>query len=129
MHRCQQGQGDAETQDPAACREQRHVHVIEHEHLIAQHRQQVQVLRPFVMRDGGDGRLEARDVRFQGDGHLVAEPALHARADRAQEPRPRCGQAEADGRPGHEIGALFDDAAPEQHEPEGEQRVGQRRQL
>ena len=44
VDRDQQREGDAEAQDPAAGGEQRHVHVVEHEHLVAQHRQAVEVV-------------------------------------------------------------------------------------
>jgi len=37
VYGCQQGQGHAEPQDPAAGREQRHVHVVQHEDLVTQH--------------------------------------------------------------------------------------------
>jgi len=48
VNRHQERDGDAETQDPAARREQRHVHVVEHEHLIAQHREPIEVVGTFV---------------------------------------------------------------------------------
>ena len=102
--------------------------MIEHEHLIAQHRQPVEVLRALVVRDGRDRRLEPGDVRFERDRDLVAEAPLHARADRAQEPRRRGRHAEADGRRAHEAGPVLEHALAEQHEPEREQRVGQRRE-
>ena len=41
----------------------------------------VEVLGPLVVRDGRDRRLQPRDVRLERDRHLVAEAALHARAD------------------------------------------------
>ena len=86
MNRHQQRDRDAEPQDPPARREQRHVHVIEHEDLVAQHRQAIEIVRTLVVRDRRDRRLQPRDVRFERDRHLVAEAALHARADDAQEP-------------------------------------------
>src|SRR5882762_2539926 len=49
--------------------------------------QVIEILRAFLMRDGGDGGLQLRDVRLQRDGHSVPEAALHARADGAEKPR------------------------------------------
>ena len=105
MDRREQRDRHAEPQDPPARREQRHVHVIEHEHLIAQHREPIEVLGPLVVRDGRDRRLQPRDVRFERDRDLVAEAPLHARADRAEEPRRRGRHAEADRRRAHEAAA------------------------
>ena len=84
----------AEAQDPAGGREDRHVHVVEGEDLFPQHRQPVQVLGPLLVRDRGDGRLQPRHVRFEGDGDLVPEPPLHpgrhaSAAARSPPPRPR----------------------------------------
>ena len=129
MDRRQQRDRHAEPQDPAAGREQRHVHVIEHEHLIAQHREPIEVVGALVVRDGRDRRLQPGDVRFERDRHLVAEAPLHARADRAQEPRRRGRHAEADGRRAHEAGPLLEHALAEQHQPQREQRIGQRGEL
>ena len=102
VNRRQQRHRHAEPQDPSAGGEQRHVHVIEHEHLIAQHRQPVEVIRPLLVRDRRSRRLQSCDVRFERDRHLVAEPPLHARADRAEEPRGGCRHAEADRRDPHQ---------------------------
>ena len=90
--------------------EQRHVHVVEHEDLIAQHRQAVEILRAFLMSDGGDGCLQSGDVRLERDGDLVAEAPLHARADGAEKPGGGCGHAEADGRALHQAGPVLQDA-------------------
>jgi hypothetical protein len=49
--RHQQREVTAEPQDPAGGGEQRHVHVVEHEHLVAQHREPVEVLGPLVVLD------------------------------------------------------------------------------
>ena len=87
MNRHQQRQRHAEPQDPSAGREQRHVHVIEHEHLIAQHGEPVQIFRTLVMSDGGDRSLQPGHVRFQRHGHAVAKAALRAVADDAAETR------------------------------------------
>ena len=45
---------DAEAQDPAAGGEERHVHVVEHEDLVAQHGEPVEVLGPLLVGDGRD---------------------------------------------------------------------------
>ena len=60
-------------------REQRHEQVVEREHLVAQHREPVEVLGPLVVLDRRDRRLQRGDVRFERDRDLVAEAALHAR--------------------------------------------------
>ena len=54
----------------------------------------IEVVRPLLVRDGRDRRLQPGDVRLERDRHLVAEAALHARADRAQEPGRRRRHAE-----------------------------------
>ena len=129
MDRRQQGHRHAEAQDPPAGGEQRHVHVVEHEHLVAQHREPIEVLGAFVMRDGRDRRLEAGDVGLERDRDLVAEAALHPGADRAEKPR-RCSRyAEADGRRADQAGSVLEHTFTKQHEPQREQRIGQRRQL
>jgi len=72
--------------------------VIEHEHLVAQHREAVEVVRPLVVRDRGDRRLQPGDVRLERDRHAVAEAALHAGAHGTQEPRRGGGGGEAERR-------------------------------
>ena len=71
----QQRDGHAEPQDPAAGREQRHVHVVEHEHLVAQHGEPVEILGPLLVRDGRDPTpaaprraTRARSSRGRGSG-------------------------------------------------------------
>ena len=86
MNRREQGDRHAEPQDPAGGREDRHVHVVEDEDLVAQHREPIEIVGALVVRDGRDRGEQPRDVRFQGDRHLVAEPALEAGADGAEEP-------------------------------------------
>jgi hypothetical protein len=49
MHDDQQHEGDAEAQHPAAGGEQRHVHVVEHEHLIAQHGEAIEIVGALVV--------------------------------------------------------------------------------
>ena len=129
MDRGEQCHCHAEAEDPPARGEQRHIHVIEHEHLIAQHRQAVEVLGTLVMGDAGDRRLQARDVRFERDRDPVAEAPLHSGAHRAEEPRRRGRCAEPDGRGANEARPVLEHALAEQHEPPREQRIGQRRQL
>src|SRR5207247_2410323 len=79
-------QREAESQNPPAGREHRHVHVIEDEHLIAQDGEAVKIFGALLMSDGRDRRLKPGDVSLERDGNLVTEAALHARADRAEEP-------------------------------------------
>jgi hypothetical protein len=77
---------DDQTQNPTARRKHRHVHVVQHEHLVPQHVEQIEIVGPLLMRNRRHRGLQPRDVRLEGDGHLVAEAALHARADGAEEP-------------------------------------------
>ena len=88
----------------------------------------IEIVGALLVRDRRDRRLQPGDVRLERDRHLVAEAALHARADGAQEPgrgrrhaeRRRAATGPAAGRSEH--------AVAEQLEPQREQRVGQRRQ-
>ena len=66
-HRREQDDRHGEPQDPPGGREHRHVHVVEREHLVAQHAQPVEVLGPFVVLDRRHRRLQPRDVRFEED--------------------------------------------------------------
>jgi hypothetical protein len=129
MNRHQQRHGDDEPENPAARREHRHVHVIEHEHLVAQHGQPIEIVGPLVVCDRRDRRLEAGDVRFERDRDPVAEAALHTRADRTQEPGRRRRDTEPQRRRKHESGPPVDDTLAEEHEPQRDQRVGQRGEL
>jgi hypothetical protein len=63
--------------------------VVEHEDLIAQHREPIEVLGPLLMSNGRHGGLEPGDVRLERDRDLIPESPLHSRADRSQEPRRR----------------------------------------
>ena len=126
MDRHQQPDGDAEAQDPPTGGEQRHVHVIEHEDLVAQDREPVEVVGPLLVGDGRHRRLQPRDVGLEGDGDLVTEATLHASADRAQEPRGGGGQAEADGGGDEQAAVALERARAEQLQPQRQERVGQR---
>ena len=128
MDRGQQRDGDAEPQDPAAGGKQRHVHVVQHEDLVAQDGEPIEVVGAFLVGDGRHRRLQARDVGLEGNGHPVAEAALHAGADGAQEPRRGRGHAEGDRRHAQQQDVVLEDAVAEELEPQGQQRVGQRRQ-
>ena len=70
--------GEREAEEPADRPEQRQEHVVEREHLVAEHAQPVEVLGPLVVLDRPHRGLEAGDVRFEGHADLVAEAALHA---------------------------------------------------
>ena len=91
-HRHQQRHGDGEAQNPATRREDRHVHVVEHEHLVAQHRKAVKQVRPLLVGDRGHRCLETGHVALQRDGHLVPEPPLDSCADHTEEPGRRRGR-------------------------------------
>jgi len=54
VDRHEKADGDAEAQDPPARGEQRHVHVVEHEDLVAQHRKTIEVVGALLVGDGGD---------------------------------------------------------------------------
>jgi len=95
------------------------------EDLVAQDREPVEQLRALLMGDRDHRGLEARHMSLERDGDPIAEPALHARGDRAQEPGGRRGRAEADRRGLHEPAVTVDDALAEQLEPERHERVGQ----
>ena len=128
MNRDEQRDGDAQAQDPATRREQRHVHVIEHEDLVAQHRQPIEIVWTLVMGDGGDRGQERRHVRLERDGHLVAEPALHADADGGEEP---CGGGRESQRqhPCPHAGPIArQDTLADQLEPDRQQGIGHGRQ-
>jgi hypothetical protein len=95
MNGHQQRDRHAQPQNPAAGREHRHVHVIEHEHLVAQDRQPIEIFGALLVRDRRDGRLKPRHVRFQRDRDLVSEPPLHTGADGPQDPGSAGGHAQA----------------------------------
>ena len=94
MNRHEQRNRHPQAQDPRAGRKQRHVHVIEHEDLVAQDRQPVQVLAALLVGDGGDRRQQSGDVRLECNRHLVAKPALHSDADGLKKPGGRGRDAE-----------------------------------
>ena len=93
-----QRHGHAQPQDPAQGGKQRHVHVVEHEDLVAQHGQAVEVFRPLLVGDRRHRGLEARHVGLEGDRDLVAKAALHPGADGAHKPGRGGRNAEAQGR-------------------------------
>jgi hypothetical protein len=125
----EQGHGHSETNDPAARREERHVHVIEHEHLVAQHGEAIEKLRALLVGDRGDRCLEAGDMRLERDGDPVAEAPLHACAQGHQEPRCRRRRGQANRRRAQHAGLVFEQPFPKEHEPQRKQRIGQRGQL
>ena len=129
MNGSEQRHGHAQPQDPSQRGKQRHVHVIENEHLIAEHRQAIQILRALLMRDCRDGSLQTGDMRLQCNGHLVAETALHPRAEGAQKPGCRRGDGEAERCAFQQHGPMFQDAFTEQHQPERQERIGQSGEL
>ena len=125
VDRHQQHDRDAQPQDPAAGGEERHVHVVEHEHLVAQDREPVEVLGTLLVGDRRDLRLQPRHVRLERDRDPVAEAALHARADRAQEPGGRRRRAEAEGAGDQQAAVAPEDALPQELQPQGQEGVRQ----
>jgi hypothetical protein len=68
------------------------------------------------------------NVRLERERHFVAKAPLHAGADRAQEPRRRGRQSKTDGGGEHEDAAALEHTVAEQHQPQRQERVGERRQ-
>ena len=106
--------------------EHRQVHVVEHEDLVAEHRQPVEQLRSLLVGDGRDGGLQVGDVRLEGDGDLVAEATLQRASTPCagttsrppRRPDPRAAMP-------HALGIALDHTVAEEGEPEREERVGQ----
>ena len=120
--------GHGESHEPAEGGEQREEEVVEGEHLVAQHRQPVEVLGAFLVLDGGHRRLQAGHVRLEGDADPVAEAALQAVEQNAQVPGGRRRRAEADGGDQHLAAVALGHAVGQQLQPQRQQRVGQRRE-
>ena len=127
VHGRQQGHGDGQAEDPASGGEHRHVHVVEREDLLAEHRQAVQVLGPLLMRDRRDVCLQPRDVGLQRDRHLVAEAALHPGGDGHHQPGGDGGDCERDDRELQQARLMLEQPFAEQLEPDREQRIRHRR--
>ena len=125
-HGDEQHERGRQPDDPAHRREQRHEQVVEREHLIAQHREAVEILGPLVMLDGRDRRLQGRDVGFERDGDLVAEPALHAGEHDAQEPRGRGRRRQSERGDDDAAAVVIVEPVGEELEPQRDQRVGDR---
>ena len=130
MNRRQQRHRHAQPQHPAERGEQRHVHVIEHEHLVAQHRQPIEVFRAAP-----GARSSPTDAcsRATCDSSAIVTLSRKRRCTRvltvrrnqvaaADTPRPIGGAA-------HQAGPVLEHALAEQHQPQREQRVGQRGEL
>ena len=126
MDRCQDADGHREAQHPAAGREQRPIHVVEHEHLVAQHAQAIEVVGAFLVLECGGRCLKVRDVRLEGDGDAVAEAALRAIADHTEKPRRGGRDAEPERRRQHQPAPAAVHAVGEQLQPDRQQRVGER---
>ena len=119
MDRHQQHNRDRQPENPPAGREDRHVHVVEHEDLVPQDREPVEVLGALVVGDRRHRRLQLRHMRFERNRHLVAKPTLNPHAHRFEEPRARRRQREADG-------CRTELPHGQPHQPEGQQGIGQR---
>ena len=129
VDRHQERDRDPQPQEPAAGGEERHVHVVEHEHLVAQDREAVEVLGPLLVGDRRDLRLQPGHVRLERDRDPVAEASLHARAERAQEPGGRRRRAEAEGAGDQQAAVALEDALPQELQPQRQERVRQRGEL
>ncbi len=128
VDRDEQGDCHAEPQQPSAGGKNRHIHVIEHKHLIAQHGEPVENVGALVVGDGGHRRLQPGHMGFERDRDLVAEAALHAGTDRAQQPGGRGGDAERNRGDADDPSIVTEQTLAEQREPPGDQRVRQCRQ-
>ena len=128
MNRSQQQNGHHQSEYQAHGRKQRHEQVVEREHLIAQHRQPVEVLGSFVVFDRGYRSLKTGNVRLQSDGDLVAEAPLDAAADHPQVPGERGRHPKTDGGNDNRraTGALH--TVDDQLQPERQQGVGDHHQ-
>ena len=101
MNHRQQCAGYANSNEPAHGREQRHVYVIQHEHLLAQDRQAIEIFRSLMVRDRDNAGLQFSDMRLQCNGHSVAKPALCAFADDTNKPCQRRRRPHAEGTDPH----------------------------
>ena len=99
--------------------------MVEHEDLIVQHGEPIEVVGPLLVGDGRHGGLQPGDVRFQRDGDFVAKASLHAGAHRAEKPGGRRRQSEQRGGRVDESIAVIEQALAQQLEPQCEERVGQ----
>jgi hypothetical protein len=102
--------------------------VVEREHLVAQHRQAVEIVMAFVVFDGGDAGLQARDVGLQRNRNPIAEPTLESIEHDAQEPRQRRADTETDCSNEDPGPVVFEQSGGEQREPQCDERVRQRRE-
>ena len=126
MDRGQHCDGHGEPENPPARGEQRPVHVVEHEHLVAQHAEAIEVFGPFLVLERRSRCLKPRHVRFERDGDAIAEAPLRAIADHPQKPGRGGRYAEPDRRRQHQPAPAAVHAVRQQLQPDGEQRVGER---
>ena len=117
----------AESEDPARGREDGHVHVVQDEDLVPQHREPVEVLGPLLVGDGGDRGLQAGHVGLEADGDLVPEPALHPGRDGGQEPGRRPGRPEEQAHVAQLGGITGQDGVGHRLEADGQEGLGQGR--
>ncbi len=126
VDRHQQPDRHGQPQDPPRGGEERHVHVVEHEHLVAEHGQTVEVVGPLLVGDGRHRRLQAGDVGLEGDRHPVAEAALDPGADRAQDPGGGRRHTEADRGDDEQAPVAVEHPVAEELEPQRQERVRER---
>ena len=124
--RGQQPDDDAETQDPAERREQRHEQVVEAERGPAQHLEPVEVLAAFLVGDGRHGRVQPGDVLLHRDAHPVAEPPLHAVEDDLEIPEQRGRRGETERRDEHLPAVVVLDTVDKDRQPQPDQCLRQR---
>ena len=86
--------------------------------------QSIEVLGALLVGDRRDRRLKLRHVRLERDRHPVAKAPQDAGADGAHEPGAGRRQAEGKRRGDDERRPPRHDAAAEEHEPQGDERVG-----
>ena len=128
MNRHQKCDRHAKPQDPPTRREQRHVHVVEHEDLIAEDREAIEIIGSLLVRNRRNRREQRCHVRLERDRHLVAEAAGHARADGLKKPRRGRGHPERQRGDAHVAPVALQHALTKHLEPQREQRIRKRRQ-
>ena len=128
MNGGQQRHGQHDPDDPADGAEQRQVHVVQHEHLIAQHGEAVEVVAPLLQFQTGDRGLQGGHVGLQSDRHPVAEAAGQPVVDDPEQPAEgRRRGHRPEHRENHRSVAVGQPVG-QQLEPEREQRIRDRGQ-
>jgi hypothetical protein len=100
--------------------------VIEHEDLITEDREAIQIVGTLVMLERRDRRLQPCDMRLERHRHAIAKAPLRAIADDAEDPRAGRRRTEPERGGVDEQAVAAERAVCEQLEPHREQRVGER---